>query len=140
MNTFFSAPPTYTPPPPPPPLPSGSDVFPAFVAYLKADAGTPDEAAKQETLHTALKALDAHLAAGGPWLGGAAIGQADCALAPKLHHMRVALKAFKGWTPPPDAARVGAYLDAWRERPSWTAHEYSDDAVVAGWKKHLEKK
>jgi glutathione S-transferase len=129
-------------PTPLPPLPpsSGSDVFPAFVAFLKADPGSPDEATKRDTLHTALRALDAHLASAGPWLGGATLGQADCALAPKLHHMVVALGAFKGWALPADAARVGAYLDAWRARPSWTAHEYSDEAVVAGWKKHMEKK
>ena len=130
---------TSSPPSPPPSLSpfSGSDVFPAFVAYLKA--GPDDEAAKQETLHAALKALDAHLASAGPWLGGGAVGQADCALAPKLHHMQVALAAFKGWAIPKDAARVEAYLDAWRARPSWKAHEYSDEAVVAGWKKHLGK-
>lgn len=110
-------------------------MFPAFVAYLKSSGD--DEAAKKDALHTALKALDAHLAAGGPWIGGANLGQADCALAPKLHHMQIALRAFKGWELPSDAARVGAYLDAWRARPSWTAHEYSDDAVVAGWKRHL---
>lgn len=114
---------------------SGSDVFPAFVAFLKASG--EDEAAKKETLHTALKTLDAHLAASGPWLGGASLGQADCALAPKLHHMQVALREFKGWALPADVRRVGAYLEAWRARPSWKAHEYTDAAVVAGWKRHL---
>lgn len=105
------------------------------MAYLKSSG--EEEAAKKETLHTALKALDSHLASSGPWLGGATIGQADCALAPKLLHMQVALREFKGWEEPAGVARVGAYLDAWRSRPSWKAHEYTDEAIVAGWKRHL---
>lgn len=42
-----------------------------------------------------LKALNSHLETGGPFLKGDKISAGDLALAPKLHHMQVALKAFK---------------------------------------------
>jgi len=123
--------------PPPPFSPcSGSDVFPAFAAFLKAPPGDPE--GKEAALVAALRSLCAHLSTRGPWLGGAALGQADCALAPKLHHMQVALRHFKGWEAPAECAAVGAYLDAWRARPSWQAHAYTDAAIVAGWKRHME--
>ena len=42
-----------------------------------------------------LKTLNSHLEANGPFLKGNDISSGDLALAPKLHHMQVALKAFK---------------------------------------------
>ncbi len=42
-----------------------------------------------------LKALNSHLESHGPYLKGKDISAGDLALAPKLHHMQVALKAFK---------------------------------------------
>ena len=42
-----------------------------------------------------LKVLNSHLESHGPYLKGKDISAGDLALAPKLHHMQVALKAFK---------------------------------------------
>ena len=42
-----------------------------------------------------LKILNSHLESHGPYLKGKDISAGDLALAPKLHHMQVALKAFK---------------------------------------------
>ncbi len=42
-----------------------------------------------------LKELNSHLEVHGPFLKGKDISAGDLALAPKLHHMQVALKAFK---------------------------------------------
>lgn len=42
-----------------------------------------------------LKGLNSHLESSGPYLKGKDVSSGDLALAPKLHHMQVALKAFK---------------------------------------------
>ena len=42
-----------------------------------------------------LKALNSLLESGGPFLKGNTFSAGDLALAPKLHHMQVVLKAFK---------------------------------------------
>lgn len=42
-----------------------------------------------------LRELNSHLESHGPFLKGKDISAGDLALAPKLHHMQVALKAFK---------------------------------------------
>ena len=42
-----------------------------------------------------LQKLNSHLAANGPFLKGQDISSGDLALAPKLHHMQVALKEIK---------------------------------------------
>ena len=61
--------------------------------------GVLDEASKVSVLTRdsmqELKALNSHLETGGPFLKGDKISAGDLALAPKLHHMQVALKAFK---------------------------------------------
>lgn len=42
-----------------------------------------------------LQKLNSHLEANGPFLKGKDISAGDLALAPKLHHLQVALKALK---------------------------------------------
>ena len=42
-----------------------------------------------------LKGLNSHLQSSGPYLKGEDVSAGDLALAPKLHHMQVALKALK---------------------------------------------
>lgn len=42
-----------------------------------------------------LKGLNSHLESTGPYLKGKDVSSGDLALAPKLHHMQVALKAFR---------------------------------------------
>lgn len=42
-----------------------------------------------------LKGLNSHLESSGPYLKGKDVSAGDLALAPKLHHMQVALKALK---------------------------------------------
>ena len=96
------------------------------------------EAEKRAKLDEAVLGLAKALGeAGKPFLGGDAPQQADFALAPKLHHLSIAAPAHKGWAFPPGAETVVEYLGRMRSRPSWKQHEYSDECVVAGWKKNV---
>lgn len=54
----------------------------------------PQEAA----LTKALDALEAHVAAGGPFVGGDSVGATDCSLMPKLYHLqaRCSVADFSG--------------------------------------------
>lgn len=116
----------------------GGDVFPAFAGFIKAAVGSPEEAEKRRALDEAVVRLSEAIdASGKPFLGGDAPRQADFALAPKLHHLSIAAPAHKGWSWPAESESAAAYLDRMRARPSWKAHEYSDESVVAGWKKNV---
>lgn len=112
----------------------GSKVFPAFVAIIKSPKG---DDSKIEPLKAELRELNSHLESHGPFLKGKNISAGDLALAPKLHHMQVALKAFKAFEIPQELEAVHAYLDSIRSRPSWQNTKYSDDLVLSGWKPKL---
>ena len=117
---------------------AGGDVFPAFVSFLKAPGGADSE--QKAALDAALVRLGEYLTSHGPFLGpGEGFGSGDAALAPKLYHLSVALPHFKqgGWSLPPGAEAVGAYLEAVKAMPAWKACEYSTDAIIAGWNRHL---
>lgn len=72
---------------------SGSKVFPSFVQFLKSDDGAAAE--KQAALEAELSSLNDHLAQSGPFLKGDSISAGDLALAPKLYHLKIALKELK---------------------------------------------
>ena len=100
--------------------------------------GSPEEAEKRSKLDAAVLSLSKAIQEScKPFLGGDAPQQADFALAPKLHHLSVAAPAHKGWAFPEGSGPVSDYLERMRARPSWKAHAYSDESVVAGWKKNV---
>lgn len=124
---------------------AGGDVFPAFVAFLKADEADAAVSAEKEAALTAalVKLADYLKEQGRPFLGpGPGFGAGDAALSPKLFHMTVALPHFKkaGWALPPGAEAVGEYLARVKALPAWKACEYGPDAVIAGWNRHLAQK
>lgn len=114
----------------------GGDIFPAFRDFLKAPEG--EGAEKEAALVAALAALNEYLVKSGPYVGGTNVCATDLSLAPKLYHLQVALKHFKGWEIPADLSAVYRYLNLIKARPSWKNTLYSEEAVVAGWKRHLE--
>ena len=78
---------------------SGSKVFPAFVQFLRSSDG--ESANKQSALETQLSHLNGHLESNGPFLKGDNVSAGDMALAPKLYHLKIALKELKArprWT------------------------------------------
>lgn len=116
----------------------GGDVFPALAGFIKAGVGSPEEVEKRSKLDQAVLGLARAIKASGePFLGGSSPGQADFALAPKLHHLSIAAPAHKGWAFPDGSQAVVDYLGRMRSRASWKLHEYSDESVVLGWKKNV---
>ncbi len=72
---------------------SGSKVFPSFVQFLKSEDSEKVE--KQAALEAELSGLNDHLSQHGPFLKGSVISAGDLALAPKLYHLKIALKELK---------------------------------------------
>lgn len=113
---------------------AGSQVFPKFVAAIKA---APEDNSQLQPVEEELQKLNSHLEANGPFLKGQDISSGDLALAPKLHHLQVALKAFKGFEIPKDLTALHKYLEGVQSRQSWQNTQYSDDLVLSGWKPKL---
>ena len=61
----------------------------------------------------------------------------DCALLPKLHHVRVAAKYYKKFTIPEELTHVHAYLAAADKQPAFSSTMPASDAIVEGWRKHV---
>jgi glutathione S-transferase len=113
---------------------AGSKVFPAFVQFLRSSDS--EAADKQSALDTQLSDLNGHLESNGPFLKGDNISAGDMALAPKLYHLKIALKELKGWDKLGNYPDVQQYLDRMQQRDSWKATYYAPEIVVAGWKGH----
>jgi glutathione S-transferase len=112
-------------------------VFGAFVSYLKSAEGAAGEEKRAE-LHSALVQLNGYLLCNGPFLGGEKVCAADLGLAPKLHHMQVALAHYKnGWCLTEEMGAVEAYMGAITARASWKATAYTNEIVIQGWGKHV---
>jgi glutathione S-transferase len=117
---------------------TGSKIFPTFVKFLKAQGSEEEEL--KATLQQEFKSLGSHLRGGGPFLKGKAISAGDLALGPKLYHVTIATKAFKGVDLLAEHAPVKEYLERLQSRQSWKNTFYGEDLVNAGWKAHLESK
>ncbi|XP_010558764.1 PREDICTED: glutathione S-transferase DHAR2-like [Tarenaya hassleriana] len=115
----------------PPELASvGSKIFGSFVTFLKSkDANDGSEKA----LLDELKALDDHLKAHGPYVAGEKVTAVDLSLAPKLHHLEVALGHFKNWSVPESLSNVRNYMKALFSRESFEKTKAAKEYVIAGW-------
>ncbi|XP_010260035.1 PREDICTED: glutathione S-transferase DHAR2-like [Nelumbo nucifera] len=108
----------------------GSKIFPSFVKFLKSK--DPSDGSEQELLD-ALRALDDHLKAHGPYVNGEKISAVDLSLAPKLYHLEIALGHFKSWTIPEDLQNVKEYIKLLFSRESFIKTKAAKEYVIAGW-------
>ncbi|PSC75758.1 putative beta-D-xylosidase 7 [Micractinium conductrix] len=116
----------------------GLDVLPKFRDFIKS---SPEEAAAKEAdLVACLRGLNDFLAAGGAYIGGERPCATDCAVMPRLYHMEVACKYFRGWEMPAELTALRKYMDAFMARDSWRNTRYSEDLVIKGWERHGVKK
>jgi glutathione S-transferase len=113
---------------------AGGAVFGAFKDFAKA--GDAEAAAKEAALVAALREMEEHLRAGGPYVGGATPNATDVSLMPKLYHATVALRHFRGWELPAELTAVRAYMAAFMARDSWQKTLYSEELVIKGWERH----
>lgn len=111
---------------------AGARIFPNFAAFLKSkDPNDGTEAA----LLAELKSLDEHLKSNKPFIAGEAVTAADLALAPKLHHLTVALGHYKKWSIPEDLTNVLSYVEAVHSLESFKKTKPADEFIIAGWAK-----
>jgi glutathione S-transferase len=110
----------------------GVNLFQAFTSYLKSQK--PDDPSKDELIKE-LAALDEHLRAKGPYIGGANPSDSDYALIPKLHHMRVALAHFMKFKIPAKFTALLNYIELLEERPSFKKTNSPDEMICQGWQK-----
>ena len=96
--------------------------------------GTDEAAAASEALDVQLAKVEALLAASdGAWLGGDTLCAADCALLPKLHHMRVAATHYSHYSPP-DLPLLAAYMRAGLDGEHAACKpDYPDEEILFGW-------
>ena len=113
--------------------------FPALAKYAKH---TPDGDEEDETLKSNLEEklnlLEQHLSGddgSGPYLAGDVLTLPDCSLAPKLYHMKVILKAFKGDSIniPEKYPKLSSYMETMFNRESFKNTAYPEDVVIWGW-------
>lgn len=71
----------------------GSQIFPTFVKFLKAEGDNEKEL--RSKLSSELDRLAQHLQSSGPYIKGAEVSAADLALGPKIYHVFTASKEFK---------------------------------------------
>jgi len=110
----------------------GKSIFPTFVAYLKSkEAG---DKAKNDLVKE-LAALDEHLQKSGPYIAGSNPTEADFALIPKLHHMRVALAHYMDFQIPTEYSALHKYIELLESRPSFQKTNSPDEMIIQGWKK-----
>jgi len=112
-----------------------SQVFPAFVEYLKCDDDS-DLPNKKDALNSALAAVNSHLASSAqPYMCGDAMSSLDCNLAPKLYHIQVAAAHYRQYEIPRELDALLAYMQRVFASDAFQRSAYSPDEVIWGWSK-----
>lgn len=111
--------------------------FPAVAQYLKhTPDGDDDDNELKLNLESALERLEDHLSAvEGDFLCGDQFTLQDCAMAPKLYHMKTGIQAFKNGSIDVEVKfpNVNRYMDKVFGRSSFIDALYPEDAIVWGW-------
>jgi glutathione dehydrogenase/transferase len=123
----------------------GAKLFPAFRGAILAEKGSDEEKAKLADLDKELDRVDGYLAShaassGGALFGGNKLDAADASFAPKLYHAKVALTKLKGAGPLFGGGKRPALERYWQALTSldaWKKTDYGEDAIVAGWERHV---
>lgn len=113
----------------------GMGIFTAFKEY--GNSSDEEAAAKEAELHKQLQELEDYLSkSGGPYIGGQSPCATDASLMPKLYHMVIALKHFRGWELPAAFDEIHKYMNTFMERDSWKNTHYAPELVIKGWERH----
>lgn len=122
---------------------TASTLFPAVAGYLKhTPDGDDDDVALRERLEQTLRTLEDRLtstSSSSSTTFFAGNGERptliDCALAPKLYHMRVGVKRLKGNSIDfeNDFPALTKYMDTMFARESFQESSYPEEIIVWGW-------
>jgi glutathione S-transferase len=111
-------------------------LFPAVAKYLKhTPDGDDDDQILQNSLETTLSKLNNHLQETGPFLCGEEFSLMDCALAPKLYHMKTGVSFFKDSSITLDTKfpEIYNYMQTVFSRKSFVDTKYPEEVIVWGW-------
>jgi glutathione S-transferase len=114
----------------------GIDLYRKFTGYLK-NTNPNREAEMKNALNRELEKLNKALKESGHrFLDGDKLTQPDLRILPKLHHVVVAGKLFKGYEIPEDEDKYGRlkeYLENWKQEPVYQETKYGDADMEYGW-------
>ncbi|PWA96549.1 glutathione S-transferase DHAR2 [Artemisia annua] len=115
----------------PPKLASvGSEIYGKFASFLKSKNATDGT---EKALLDELKALDKHIKNHGPYVSGEKLTSVDLRLAPKLHHLVVALGHYKKWTVPKSLTYMHNYTELLFSRESFDKTKAAEKYIISGW-------
>ena len=120
-------------------LGAGSGVFHKFCQLLKNADPTGDEALRRGLLEE-LRQLNGFLVSGkmpGRFLFGESLGIPDCILLPKLLHIKVVAKEFKGFEIPEELTGIHQYLEEAGKSEVFTTTSPPEDVIVDSWARNL---
>ena len=121
-------------------LGAGSGVFHKFCQLVRNADPSGDEPLRRG-LHEELRKLNGFLVSDkmpGPFLFGETPGIPDCILLPKLLHIKVVAKEFKGFELPEDLTGIHKYLEEASKMEAFTKTSPAEDVIVDGWAKNLK--
>ena len=115
-------------------------IFPKFAGYIKNKDQSLDEE-KKTALVGELKKLNEFLKPKifqGPYLSGDHLCDLDCQILPKLRHVQVAGKRYKGFEIPDEFIELKEYIKAGEKHEVFQSTCAPDEEFIHGWKRHLE--
>ncbi|XP_050374522.1 glutathione S-transferase DHAR3, chloroplastic [Argentina anserina] len=106
-------------------------IFSTFIGFLKSkdlNDGT------EQALINQLSTFNDYLKINGPFVNGDQVCSVDLSLAPKMHHMEIALGHFKSWSVADSLPYVKSYIKSIFSRDSFTKTSALKEDIIAGWR------
>lgn len=114
------------------------NVFNVFSAWAK-NKDKSKEVEFEATFNAELKKIDDFLSQSkGPLLCGESWSVADCALVPRLYHIRTVAHYYKNYTKLNEFSHLVKYMEYAFATPEFKATDYPTEWVIAGWAKHFQ--
>lgn len=109
----------------------GSKIFSTFIGFLKSK--DPSDGTEQALIKE-LSSFNNHIKENGPFVNGKEVSAVDLSLAPKLHHLEIALGHYKNWSVPDSLPHAKSYMKAIFSRDSFIKTLAQPEDVIAGWR------
>ncbi|GAV76714.1 GST_N_3 domain-containing protein [Cephalotus follicularis] len=109
----------------------GSKIFSTFIGFLKSK--DPSDGMEQALLNE-LSSFNEYIKINGPFINGEKISAADLSLAPKLHHLEIALGHYKNWSVPDSLAYLKSYMKNIFSLDSFIKTRALQEDVIEGWR------
>ncbi|CAH1797898.1 unnamed protein product [Owenia fusiformis] len=113
-----------------------SKIFPSLCKMIM-NKNTSETPILKQTLTNELVKVNAYLETSKyPFLTGDTLQAIDCAVLPKLLHVKVAGKAYKNYTIPNELESLAKYLENAEADPVFAETRPLDEEIICGWGRH----